>query len=631
MAEHNTPLINEIIAQIKQHPDFESWKTRGSAPATAFDKLADSLRSDPRFKSHPQRLVASAGRVVNSMFESWLAIHKGNFARLKGKQRWLAMLKSDEELVEYSGCDLVQIRNHAAQILESIANSVPSQTSNPTQKKSTQKKSSRKKSNQKDNNIPNTLYKLYDSTDDVMAQAAIIYLLKNGSRVSDCEEDPEKFTQKYRKTELQVERLQKQIDANMPKGRDLTGKVWEETLEIATLTAPQNGDEAKEWQNILLRRPKNTPYPIFYRNKEDLRWSEIEIKGKARRRGKNHNAPKKQLCVTLSGFGGHVLKVSCDRRQLHWFKRFLEDQQTKKNSDGQCSSSLFTLRSAQLLWHEQKGNGNSWDVHHLHLHCTVETPRWTAEGTEKIRQAERQEVANRIESLNQKEALSPSQQKYLQRLDSQLKGLDYPFDRPSRPLYTPQPDIIAAVSMGLQYPATLIIMNSSTQEVLATRTIRELLGSNYGLLLRRRRQQQKNAHQRHKAQKRSASDQFGESNLGEYLDRLIAKEIVAIAKAHKAQSIVIPKLARIREILNCEVMSRAEQRCPGSVEIQKRYAKEYRTKIHRWSYSRLISNIQVQAKKVGILLEEAEQSFQGTQEEKAKELAIAAYQSRKVK
>jgi transposase len=155
-----------------------------------------------------------------------------------------------------------------------------------------------------------------------------------------------------------------------------------------------------------------------------------------------------------------------------------------------------------------------------------------------------------------------------------------------------------------------------------------LFGSNYGLLLRRRRQQQKNAHQRHKVQKRSASDQFGESNFGEYLDRLIAKEIVAIAKAYKASSIAVPNLTRIREILDCEMMAKAEQRFPGATKVQEQYAKEYRTKIHRWSYSRLISSIQVQAKKVGILIEEAQQPFQGTQEEKAKELAIVAYQSR---
>lgn len=625
MAEHNTPLVNEIIAQIKQHPDFESWKAKGSAPVSTFDKLADNLRSDSRFEKHPQRFCASAGRVVYSMFESWLALHKNHFARFKGKQRWLSMLKSDDELVESSGCDLHQIYDQAAQMLESLTKLTSSISS-----KRVKKTENQKPNNSKRNNISKALYEQYDTTDNALIQAAIIYLLKNGCKVSDREEDPEKFAQKYRKTKLQVERLQKQIEANMPKGRDLTGQVWEETLDVASSTAPQNEEEAKEWQNTLLRNPKRTPYPIFYRDKEELRWSEIEIQGKARRRGKNRHSPKKQLCVSFSGLGGHSFKISCDRRQLHWFRRFLKDQQTKKNSGRQCSSSLFTLRSAQVVWHEQEGKGDPWDVHYLHLHCTVEPSRWTAEGTEQIRQIEKHEVAKQIKSKKSKESLTERQKENLGKLESKLRGLDYPFDRPSRSLYSSQPNIIAAVSMGLQYPATLVILDSRTQEVLETRTIRELLGSKYELLLRRRRQQQNNAHLRHKAQKRSAPNQIGESNLGEYIDRLIAKRIVAIAQAYKVSSIIIPKLAKIREILNCEVMARAEQRCPGAIETQKRYAKEYRTKIHRWSYSRLISNIQVQAKKIGILLEEAEQPFQGTQEEKAKELAIAAYQSRKV-
>jgi hypothetical protein len=51
--------------------------------------------------------------------------------------------------------------------------------------------------------------------------------------------------------------------------------------------------------------------------------------------------------------------------------------------------------------------------------------------------------------------------------------------------------------------------------------------------------------------------------------------------------------------------------------------------VHRWSYSRLIESIRAQASRIGIALEEGRQPFQGSSEEKAREVAIAAYQARK--
>ncbi len=44
----------------------------------------------------------------------------------------------------------------------------------------------------------------------------------------------------------------------------------------------------------------------------------------------------------------------------------------------------------------------------------------------------------------------------------------------------------------------------------------------------------------------------------------------------------------MREILQSEIQSTAEQKCPGSLATQQKYAKEYRVSVHRWSYGRLI-------------------------------------------
>jgi hypothetical protein len=382
----------------------------------------------------------------------------------------------------------------------------------------------------------------------------IAYLLKNRCALPDSEEDPQKFAQRRRKAEIQVQRLQDQIEGRMPKGRDLTGQSWLETLITAATTVPQDNAEAKRWQDKLLTKPSSLPFPLSFETNEDMVWSKNE---------------QGRLCVHFNGMSEHRFKIYCDQRQLHRFKRFLEDQETKRNSKAH-SSSLFTLRSGRLAWQEEEGKGKPWDVHHLTLYCTVDTRLWTAEGTEQVRQERASELAHKITSMKDKGKLSKTQTNYVQRMESTLTRINHAFDRPSRPLYQASPTILLGVSLGLEQPATVTVVDISTNQVLATRTVRELLGKNYGLLLRQRRQQQQTAHQRHKAQKRNAPNQIGEAELGQYVDRLLTKEIIAIAKAYRASSIAVPKLSEIREILQCEVQAKAEQKCSGS---------KYRTKI----------------------------------------------------
>ena len=84
------------------------------------------------------------------------------------------------------------------------------------------------------------------------------------------------------------------------------------------------------------------------------------------------------------------------------------------------------------------------------------------------------------------------------------------------------------------------------------------------------------------------------------------------------------------EILHSEIKVKAEQKIPGYKEGHERYAKDYRVSIHNWSYGRAIDNIKSQAAKAGIAVEVGIQPLQGTPQEKARDLAIAAYQSREL-
>ena len=84
----------------------------------------------------------------------------------------------------------------------------------------------------------------------------------------------------------------------------------------------------------------------------------------------------------------------------------------------------------------------------------------------------------------------------------------------------------------------------------------------------------------------------------------------------------------MRELVQSEIQSRAEQKIPGYIEGQEKYAKQYKVSVHQWSYGRLIQNIHSQAAKAEIVVEEGKQPIRGSPPEKATGLAIAAYQSR---
>jgi hypothetical protein len=74
-------------------------------------------------------------------------------------------------------------------------------------------------------------------------------------------------------------------------------------------------------------------------------------------------------------------------------------------------------------------------------------------------------------------------------------------------------------------PKDQAVIDGTTGEVIAYRSIKQLLGDNYKLLNRQRQQKRSSSPERHKAQKKAASNQFGESELGQYLDRLLAQAI----------------------------------------------------------------------------------------------------------
>lgn len=645
MAERNTPLINELLAQMAQHPDFDTWQKKGNLPAGVVKQLCQSLRTDPRFIGQPGRFYSSAIALVEYIYKSWFKLQQRRECKLQGQLRWLGMLKSDEALCQESNCSLETLRSKATAILASLES--PATDSRKTKKKSNQK--NKHKQAQEKSTPRQTFFNTYASTEDTLTRCAIAYLLKNSCKILQQEEDSEKLAKRRRKVEIKIERLTEQIESSIPQGRDLTGEKWLETLLNATLTVPENEQQAKSWQDILLTKLSSVPFPVAYESNEDLTWSKNK---------------KGRLEVRFNGLAEHTFQIYCDQRQLKWFQRFLEDQEIKRASKNQHSSSLFTLRSGRLVWTEGTSKGKPWNVHRLALHCTIDTRFWTAEGTEQINREKVAALEKTLLRLKPKltfelfyrarlvpifldlwrvitayktlEMLETgdldAQQKKLndfrKRTESNLQKIQTPFPRPSRSLYRGQSHILVGVALGLDKPATAAVVDATTGKAIAYRSIKQLLGENYKLLNRQRQRKQRQSHQRHKAQKHFKSNQFGDSELGQSVDRLLAKEIVTLAQEYQAGSIVLPKLGDMRELIQSEVQFRAEQKIPGYEEGQKQYAKGYRTSVHQWSYGRLIDAITAQAARIGIAIEEGEPSVRGSPQQKAGALAMSAYQLR---
>lgn len=606
MAERNTPLINELLEQVRLHPEFETWRKKGSISAGIVKQLCEPLKTDPRFNSQPSRFYMSAIATVSYIFKSWFKLQQRLQRKLDGQTRWISMLKSDEELVEQSQSSLKAIRTKATEILRLLE---PLKSESQTQSD----KKKKRKSSKPSGSLTQTLFNTYSKIDDNLTRTAICYLLKNGKKVPNKPEDPQKFTQRRRKAEIKLERITEQLESSCPKGRELTGQKWLETLVLAVGTVPSNEIEAKGWQDQLLTKSASIPFPVNYETNEDLTWSKNQ---------------KNRLCVQFNGLAEYHFEIYCDQRQLQYFQRFLEDQTIKQTSKNQHSSALFTLRSGRIAWQEGTGKGQPWEIHHLTLYCTVDTRLWTTEGTEQVRQEKATEVAQLLTRMKEKGELNEKQQAFIQRKNSTLARINNPFPRPSQPLYKGQPHLLLGVSLGFKTPATVAIVDGITGKAITYRSIRQLLGKNYKFLNRQQQQKRRLGHQRHQAQKQFAGNSQGDSELGQYLDRLLAQAIVNLAKTYQVGSIVLPKLGEIRENIQAEIKLRAEQKIPHCEEAQKQYAKQYRVSIHQWSYGRLMETIRSFASQLGIVIEEGQQMIRGSPQEQAKEIALSAYQSR---
>lgn len=663
---YTTELINSLLYYINTHPDFGLWLSeKRKIPADLINSFIKAEKSKLPYEELPGSFIDSAKQLVKEMFLSWFEIYFRKSLSLQGKQRFLNILKSDEDLQEQSKRDFEFICKRAKKILEKIKLEIE-------KKHRTGKLPVPTNEKQAYWQLANYLYEAYDQAKTSLSRCAIALLLKNRNEVPEQLEDPEKFKIRHEAKKEEIRSLKLQLQAKTPKGRQIGEEEWLSVLD----TAREPITEEQEFIDIqaqILRKFSEIVYPVVFDTNTDLRWLMNE---------------EGRICVRFKGLGSKTFEINCDKRQLPWFQKFLADYQIYEKEQKKVPTGLMPLRCGRLVWTEGEDHfasmfrkallltllqhkiyfivilllknpkivkSNPWNIHHLHLHCNVDAQLWTQEGKEIVKAQKIIETEKSIKNYEEKEkeqenGLDDNQKKRLKANRTSLALLlekDTCLVTSQKISYKGQINRILAVSIGLHDPVTIIIVDTTTGKELAVRTTKQLLGkkrrvkakqpkvskyedrpnltiykevSDYDLLLSYREQKKRNQHKRHKAQIRGASAQLGESNLGLYINRLFAKSIVELAKEYQVGILILPDLENKKEVIKNEIIARAKLKIPKNKRLQKQYTREIMMKVSEWSYAQLNECILNKASQSGINVEFVKQVTEGSHREKAQNM-----------
>ncbi|HEY9631209.1 MAG TPA: type V CRISPR-associated protein Cas12k [Coleofasciculaceae cyanobacterium] len=358
------------------------------------------------------------------------------------------------------------------------------------------------------------------------------------------------------------------------------------------------------------------------------------------------------------------------------------------DKDSKYSLGLFALRSAKLIWKEdeqllykkgkskQANSGSTgisselealppWKAHRLCLHCSIDPALLTAEGTERVRSRKLSETKKTLDKAREKEQKLLVQisevelaEEEKQKLENELakrrsRILSYETSliqlnnsppRPSKVPYQGEANITLGISFCRQELVGVAVVDLQSQQVLEYYSIWKLLANQrvkkprrdrsllqlnlekYRLVNRLRKLSKRNLAYRREEQKQGQYvESKAESNLGQYLERLIAARIAQVALEWRASSVTIPDLGDMREYIESTVQARAKQLFPNHREQQKNYAKQFRIEGHRWSYAMLAEFICSRTLSEGITVETGRQSTTGNLVNKALNVALSAH------
>ncbi|PSB22940.1 hypothetical protein C7B76_02030 [filamentous cyanobacterium CCP2] len=348
---------------------------------------------------------------------------------------------------------------------------------------------------------------------------------------------------------------------------------------------------------------------------------------------------------------------------LLWLKFLFAMQREETVTDKELDSWIISFLCINTIF--------PWQSHRLYLHCTIDSRLLTAEGTKEVIAQKTAATQQYLEQFKP-ETATPKPQA-VERVEEErqtpqarggttvkkkettlARSKNPPPARPSRLLYKGRSDIAAVVVVSRFAIVAVAIVNTQTQEILEFQKIKDLLTEHrsdvleerlkkhqgmlkggrsleqlqlqqYRLVKRWRKHRKKNLTQRQEEQKRGLYKRSNqESNLAQYLNRLLAKRIVQLCQTYQVGMIVLPELGNIGENFECEIQAKARQKFPGdNVQLQKQYLKELRMRMHRWNYKNLLHAIRQYATPARIPVTTRWQPKEGALRDKAAVMARA--------
>ena len=676
LMEKHTLLVNELLEKIAQHPQFQEWQKKGAISGNTVRGILAPLKENSGYVGLPGRFYTSAELISCYTYKSWLALQKERQLQLLGKKRWLQAVESELELIATTDFNPDEIRVKAHEIQKKALDKLNKESKKQKALISilldmhdgtAEAPLSRRainhllinnlKINEKEQNLDQLSERLDKKRKEIeRLEEQLTSRLPKGR-------DPTE--QRYLENLCHVTAL--------PELSDDPEKL---AAELETLTVQK--------QLPLL---KELPYPIQFGSSGDLYWS-VETQEKkhcqrpqqricVRFKGaKDHTFKIQCDCRQLSIFRQFLIDYQT-YQELPYEERFSQGLFAlrsacliwRKDDSKHGSNKKRTTDN-------QEAQLKPWNTHRLYLHCTVDRQMLTAEGTEQVREAKKKEV---IKTLKNKEKLQELELEQLGLTKTQIESVgrkrstltylekNSPPPRPNAKPYQGQPHIVVGVSFSRHEPVAIAVVDVEKEEVLERQSAKELLNRGeaqyiwrngkkeplikdgteqrhpnggklyirkgkrvqwkpYRLVQQLHRRHQHNSRRRSEEQKQ---DRYrsgnSDSNLGLYVERLIASEIVELALQRKAGTIAIPQLKGIRESVESDIQARAERLFPNQKERQKEYSKDYRASFHRWSYSRLSDCIKECASSEGIAVVVRQQPSGSELEQKAIAIALSAY------
>jgi hypothetical protein len=89
-------------------------------PRGIVKNICQPLKEKSKYKDQPKRFYSSAIAMVDFVYKSWLKVRKDWTYQLRGQERWLSMLKSDEELIQECDRPLEGIKQMATDIINTL-------------------------------------------------------------------------------------------------------------------------------------------------------------------------------------------------------------------------------------------------------------------------------------------------------------------------------------------------------------------------------------------------------------------------------------------------------------------------------------------------------------------------------